>query len=187
MESDNGNQHAESEREAHHKRFIASMQCHFADGAVDVLNSTGGYDRGMALSQISTLHPLWMSFLSAVSVCVFNGYDVRAVYFRMQEVGLISNSLRVTDSLLGNTQTEGPRAGREGTWVGAADSILSEVSRCVSEQWKPSLQPMLTRKMELCVTSEAMCCVSFSVGRVNCWSALSPVTACHNSYDFEVD
>jgi hypothetical protein len=89
-------------------------------------------------------------------VCVFNGYDVRAVYFRMQEVGLISNSLRVTDSLLGDAQTEGPRAGREGTWVGAADSIMSEVSRCVSEPFKPSLQPLLTRKRELCVASEAM-------------------------------
>lgn len=80
----------------------------------------------------SGLHPLWVSFLTAVSECMYNGHDVRAVYLRMQEVGLISNSLRVTDSLLGDTQTEGPRVGREGTWVGAADSIVSEVSRDLS-------------------------------------------------------
>lgn len=125
--SDNGNDHAESERKAHHKRFISSLRHYFEEGARGVTSGTGGHCRGTP-----GLHPLWVSFLTAVSECVYYGYDVRAVYLRMQEVGLISNSLRVTDSLLGDTQTEGPRVGREGTWVGAADSVVSEVSHGLS-------------------------------------------------------
>jgi hypothetical protein len=126
--SDNGR--AESEGETHHMRFIASLHHHFVDRTAGMMSSTGSHNRETGRCDIGTLHPLWVSFLSALSLCVFNGYDVRAVYLRMQEVGLISNSLRVTDSLLGDSETESPRAGKEGTWVGAADSIVSEVSRC---------------------------------------------------------
>ena len=117
--------------------FTSSLHLHFSP-----TNS--------ASTKCNTLPLNWLHLISAASMCMYARTDILIVHAGMQKIGLRGSSIKTVQSFLGINQTQtqildqtlghipnqipgqrdsNRRGCRVGDWVGAADSIVSEVSR----------------------------------------------------------